>query len=906
MRSRFVRLGCLCILMLVLAGPPPRPASACQPSIVATSTVVAQENGEVTALHVTLAATNAALVHNWLDRVQITERTNAIVEVDGVPLTGPGLPLAPRADTASFVVRKVTRGQPFLAQYVATDACGDMQRFIGAGTGQAGQSSARAPTPTTTRATATAAATATATPRATVAPPGTATPSATAAAPFAGGPAAVTAGTLTLTATFQSVGLEWTFTGDDDQNATAEVAFRRAVDSTWRKGLPLWRTDDGTLRAFYGSLLLLDPGTLYVVRVTLSDPSGVSGSKTVAEMVTTRADNVPPRSSLVPTYFVRMGGDDANAGTSRGAAWRTLDRAVRIAPAGAVVEVGPGYFDHPTKTRTLPLTLVAQYPAVDDNRVPISAGLRSVVENGPVSAPTGSDEPRAGVWQQVTLTGPGRGGAPAGASYTVWKWSDPALTKIRHLGYAATHDAMPERVAIWQKDAADLATPEGWAEKLFTNQTYNYGAYLSGQDLYLRLPPNAPSSNPNSLFVTAGSGVGLALHGADSRASGFEVRFSDYGIQFGPGANGIIDHNLLIGNRYGVGFKGGAVGPPSVYGADDVVEFNRIVDSNLWTDDRESRPAIPWIFIKDKIRNANGSHYGTSDIGAVSASSALSGSGTARRVVFRRNTIEGTFNAVGDGSNSSYDRYAAQDMDVHDNLIRHIPDDALEPEGTVINFRAWNNRIEQASTFLSTGPVNFGPIYLVRNDVWRIGNAGAGADNTGARGLGGRIFKYSGTSRPTARVFVLHNTIWTDQIDPNGIDGGGQSASSGPDTEAFYFRNNILRASKEIFEAPTGPGRWNEDYNHFSTGDPARGLKYGARYRTEVDEYRAASGQGAHTNVASDFITPPTLVNPTAGDMSLPPGSPLIDAGMQVPNISDRPGVDFSGAAPDLGARERP
>ncbi|MBI4507094.1 MAG: hypothetical protein HY691_16300, partial [Chloroflexi bacterium] len=105
--------------------------------------------------------------------------------------------------------------------------------------------------------------------------------------------------------------------------------------------------------------------------------------------------------------------------------------------------------------------------------------------------------------------------------------------------------------------------------------------------------------------------------------------------------------------------------------------------------------------------------------------------------------------------------------------------------------------------------------------------------------------------------------------------------------------------------APTADGRWDEDYNSFSTTDAGRGLRYGTSYTTDVRAYRAASGQGAHTNVASDFVTAPALQNPAAGDLSLPAGSALVDAGVPVSNLSDRAGVDYRGAAPELGAREQ-
>ena len=68
----------------------------------------------------------------------------------------------------------------------------------------------------------------------------------------------------------------------------------------------------------------------------------------------------------------------------------------------------------------------------------------------------------------------------------------------------------------------------------------------------------------------------------------------------------------------------------------------------------------------------------------------------------------------------------------------------------------------------------------------------------------------------------------------------------------------------------------------------------------------AGSGQGAHTNTRAAFSdTPDTeLMDPTNGDLRLRPGSTFIDRGVPVANISDRPDVDFSAAAPDLGAVE--
>jgi len=67
----------------------------------------------------------------------------------------------------------------------------------------------------------------------------------------------------------------------------------------------------------------------------------------------------------------------------------------------------------------------------------------------------------------------------------------------------------------------------------------------------------------------------------------------------------------------------------------------------------------------------------------------------------------------------------------------------------------------------------------------------------------------------------------------------------------------------------------------------------------------SVSGAGSFVGPAEPGSVDAWLGHPTDGDLSLSASSRFVDAGVPVPNVSDRPGLDYSGAAPDVGARER-
>jgi hypothetical protein len=109
------------------------------------------------------------------------------------------------------------------------------------------------------------------------------------------------------------LGFEWRISGDENINATVSVKYKKEGGSTWNEYLPLLRTGRGRTAnygfgnfddphhdmiyripdGFCGSIMDLEPGTEYHVRLEMSDPDGVSG-KSVRELyLSTRGEPMP-------------------------------------------------------------------------------------------------------------------------------------------------------------------------------------------------------------------------------------------------------------------------------------------------------------------------------------------------------------------------------------------------------------------------------------------------------------------------------------------------------------------------------------------------------------------------------------------------------------------------------------
>lgn len=107
--------------------------------------------------------------------------------------------------------------------------------------------------------------------------------------------------------TLINLGFEWMIEGDENRNASVAVSYRRAGDAEWKIGMPFLRlqhervTRDNVFNLvlpnmFAGSILDLEPGTEYEVRLTMADPDGIdgpAGNATRTVTVSTRAEPMP-------------------------------------------------------------------------------------------------------------------------------------------------------------------------------------------------------------------------------------------------------------------------------------------------------------------------------------------------------------------------------------------------------------------------------------------------------------------------------------------------------------------------------------------------------------------------------------------------------------------------------------
>lgn len=245
--------------------------------------------------------------------------------------------------------------------------------------------------------------------------------------------------------------------------------------------------------------------------------------------------------------------------------------------------------------------------------------------------------------------------------------------------------------------------------------------------------------------------------------------------------------------------------------------------------------------------------------------------------------------ALGYGSNFSFQGFPNCDSDIYGNFISHCWDDGIESEGANRNVRIWGNHIDKTFVKIAIACTSVGPLYIWRNIANTSRKSAVPNSDLYGRGrfikAGGKI--KNGVWYGSGRTYVFHNTVLQPhpvkgQIYPLGCDGG--IIDSGGEIYEVISRNNIFtnyQDGLDAFRDKTNSCTNDFDYDLYSGNLNAR--------------------CASHPHQSHGIKALPIFAADNGpGEYALAPGTPGFDAGMILPNFND----NYDGNGPDMGAFE--
>ncbi|MBN1812598.1 MAG: right-handed parallel beta-helix repeat-containing protein [Anaerolineae bacterium] len=384
------------------------------------------------------------------------------------------------------------------------------------------------------------------------------------------------------------------------------------------------------------------------------------------------------------------------------------------------------------------------------------------------------------------------------------------------------------------------------------------GFYASGTTVYVRL---AGDVDPNGVAMVV-SRYNHAFYVGQDYIYFLDLTFRHYGQEswakaiFFDGAN----DNLVQGCTFAINDLGVGIKRTSHR---NVIQDNEFYDTDFdW----------PWGAVKA------GSELET---GGVRFYDPVNGRGT----VIRRNTFHDYFDGFGACPDST--SAVTNETDVYENLVYNAGDDGMETDGWCSNVRIWSNTFHDVLMGISLAPVYDGPVYAIRNLIYRTG--------VGNNSYTGSAFKFNSGYLGSGPMYLFHNTGDAAVTTPrsSGLD------IKYPGTwELIYARNNIWSGTDYALSNANPSQSLDLDYDDLYTtqvGELAWWDDLPDHHLNTLAELQAATGQELHgLNVVPGFA------DAASGDYALDADSDLIDAGLVIPGIND----GFAGAAPDVGAVE--
>jgi hypothetical protein len=253
---------------------------------------------------------------------------------------------------------------------------------------------------------------------------------------------------------------------------------------------------------------------------------------------------------------------------------------------------------------------------------------------------------------------------------------------------------------------------------------------------------------------------------------------------------------------------------------------------------------------------------------------------TGRGNIIRRNTFHDDFD--GFGVCPSTTAALTNETDVYDNVVYNMGDDGIETDGQCSNVRIWGNTFHDVLIGISLAPVYDGPVYAIRNLVYRTG--------VGNNNYPGSPFKFNSGYDLSGPMYLFHNT--GDAVFPenNGIYIKAPGA-----WRMIYARNNIWAGTDYAVNNYNTANPVDMDYDNLYNA----GLNDLARWNN-VRYATLAAFSGATGQETNGFNLEPGFLDAEQELYTLDTQSGLVDAGVYIPGINQ----DYSGSGPDLGAFE--
>ncbi len=616
----------------------------------------------------------------------------------------------------------------------------------------------------------------------------------------AASPADAAAG-LELYGTFHAMGVIVTMDASDDpdEDAVATVEYRTGSDA-YQPGFPLSRITQGR---FVGSLFWLEPGSVYDVRVSISDPDDgpLNGNVLQLSMETRSEISVPAPGA---TFYVHPDGIGSDC-----------------------------TFDSPC--------------ALSTGLGQANAG-EAVVLRGGTYATGDLDMPRSGS-DGAPIVIRGYSGETAildGAHQSTFTWthynSGVYTTTVSETGI---HLVLADGKRLFPYTSLSDLTALYWDD--------TPGFYQDGTTLYVHLE-NDKDPNAASMVVSRHEN---AFTVEQDYIYFLDLTFKHYGqggypkaIYMNNASDNLVQGCAFINNDLGVGIKRES--------------HRNVIQDNVFSDTIFD---WPW----DGIKGVGGL-----EDGGISFYDPLTGRGN----IIRRNTFRDDFDGMGVCPATT--AALTNETDIYDNVVFRMGDDGMETDGQCSNVRIWNNTFYDVLMGISLAPVYDGPVYAIRNLIYRTG--------VGNNNYTGSPFKFNSGYDPSGPMYLFHNT--SDAALPGN---NGLYIKAPGSWRLIYGRNNIWAGTDYALNNYNTTQPVDLDYNNLYNAGLNDLVRWNnTRYAT-LAEFSAAADQEANgLNVAPDFF------DAAAGIYELDANSDLINVGLYIPGINH----DYAGSAPDLGAFE--